>query len=698
MGDPARPGPAWLKIRATVCLESCLIGNQNFRRNYLEFTDFGQRIALAAHVNLGAQPKSFGFGKFEVDLAARVLYRSGNKVPIQDQPFRILILLLEKPGAVVSRQELRQLIWPADTFVDFERSLNTAMRKLRKALGDDPDMPRYIETVRSYGYRFVGQLRSMGPPQDETAAAAQAAPAPVPAPVQAPALVSDAPRGVQANSAKTSHIPSLALAAGMMLIGLGLVGWGARSWLTARASGQPIRSIAVLPLENLTGDPKNDFIAEGLTDALITNLAQMRSVSVTSRTSGMAYKGTGKPLSQIARELNVDAIVEGTVSKSNGSLRVSAQLIRANTDSHLWAGEYEGQLSDLLALQANVTRAIGERIHAVVSHSDSRSPSGKKPAAANSQSYELYLRGRYFWNKRGADDIDRAIDSFHEALEANPGFAQAYAGLADCYTLQILNGYIPQQEGVQKAKAAAAKALALDDTLAEAHTALAGIEALYEWNWPAASREFQRALELNPSYAPAHHWYAQLYLAPMGRLDEALAEMNRAHDLDPLNEIILTDLGYTYYLRHEYVQAKERYQRVLELDPEYVPAHMRLHELYQRLGDYDDSIWEVGLRLRYAYKKLGSSVAREIEQAYKSGGYNGFLKDQLARADNLDDPWFQAEVHVLLGKNDRALSELSRAVAEREPILIYLKVDPAYDSIRSDPRFQELVQRVGLSE
>jgi TolB-like protein/DNA-binding winged helix-turn-helix (wHTH) protein len=629
-------------------------------------------------------PGTYRFENFELDLQARDLRRDGVSIPLQELPYKILALLVARSGQVVTRQELRDTVWPAGTYVDFEHGLNTAIKKLRKALGDDAGNPRLIETIPRLGYQFIGCTNSNG----SRGTAKEPSPA-----VPVPRL-----RSVVSSATRIARLSRLVAA--VVVLGAASLFFGWKIFVSGRnanaSAARVIRSIAILPLENLTGDPNQEYLVDGLTDSLITNVARIHSLAVTSRTSAMTYQGGHKSIKQIARELNVDAVVEGTVSESNGVIRVNAQMVRGDTDTHLWAGQYQGDLNDVLRLQTTVTEAIADAIHAEVQ------PVPVQESAANlnvsPQAYEAYLRGRYFWAKRRAEDIQTAIGYFQQAIAAAPDFSQAYAGLADCYIMQVLNAWIPQQEGFEEAMAAAQHAVELNDSSAEAHTSLGGLRALYEWNWAEAEHEFRRALELNPSYAPAHHWYAVLALAPVGRLDEAQTEIDRAHELDPLSAIIETDLGFVHYLRRDYAGAIEDYKKTLELDPNFVPAHFRLGELYQQMGRYDEYVREAVLLARQTEIDEQPRSADRMEKAYQEDGYRGYLQ---VRGEAIALKHEQSNGYVGLfrlsqGDLDSAFHDFFSVASQHDMNLLYLLVDPEFDALRSDPRYDELVRKTGL--
>jgi TolB-like protein/DNA-binding winged helix-turn-helix (wHTH) protein/Tfp pilus assembly protein PilF len=629
------------------------------------------------------------FGDFRVDFNARQIERNGSRVPLQGQPFHILEILLRKPGAVVSRQALAEEIWPSGTFVDFEHSLNTAVKKLRKALEDNPDDPTYIETVPRYGYRFIGTIL-----QSEQPAAPLVEPAPEAVPVWHQRRVV-----LPAYLRQFTKLDIATLSAALIVLVVAAA-WRQPEGFRTRASGKPIASVAILPLENSTGDPGKEYLADGMTDALIASVAQFQGLSVTSRGAATAYRGSSKPLAQIMRELHVDAVITGDVTESNGVVALSAQMLRSDAEAPVWAGKYQGKLGNLLRLQDDVAAAIGHQVHATLPAIASARIA--KNAAGDSPGYEDYLRGRYFLGKRGDQDLARAETYFDQSIGADSSFAPAYAGLADTYTLEVMYGEISRTEGSEKAQATARKALQLDDSLAEAHNALGGVEASYLWDWVGSEREFQRAIQLNPSYAPAHHWYAVFCLAPQGRLDEALVEIQRAHELEPLSPIVDTDLGFVYYLRGQFPEAKDALSRALEIDPNFIPAHFRLSQLYLQIGKLDDSIHEM-ITDTWLARKDGSKAEQELhreEAAYRAEGYRGYVRRSLARGNGNPNlgahDYYEALKRLALGEKDLAIADLAAAADAKDPGMLYAAVDPALKSIRSDPRFQGVLKRMGL--
>src|SRR5271155_2152409 len=455
------------------------------------------------------------FGVFELDLRAGELRKYGLKVRVQEQPFQILAMLVEHPGEVVTREELQRNLWPADTFVDFDHGLNKAINKIREALGDSAESPRFIETVTRRGYRFLADVKIV----DAAAARGQEVGAGTGARVGA---VGPAAAVEEAALPRFRPVPLAWKICAIVLLVLiaGFVIWKLRRG----GGGTPvIRSLAVLPLESLSNDASQDYFADGMTDELITDLGQISALRVISRTSVMTYKHARKPLPEIARELNVDAVVEGTVLRSGDQVRITAQLIQASADKHLWSQSYKGELRDTLALQNEVARAIADQIQ--ISLNPQEQAALKNVKVVNPEAYVSYLKGRYFWNKRTADGLKVALAYFNQAIDEDPNYAQAYSGLADTYALlgDWQYAVMTPKEGLPKAKAAAIKALELDSTLGEAHNSLAFCLDGFDWDLNSGGKEFRRAIELNPGYATAHHWYSW-HLALVGNYGEAVVE------------------------------------------------------------------------------------------------------------------------------------------------------------------------------
>ena len=465
-------------------------------------------------------------GVFEVDLRAGEVRKNGLKVRLQEQPFAVLAMLLERPGEVVTREELQKKLWTSDTFVDFDTGINTSIKKIREALGDSADNPRFVETLPRRGYRFIAPVEGERKEGLDTLKG-----------------FAWPRRKIAVGVAGASLLIVLAVAVGLRVGGV----W--KRIFGGPAPGE-IQSLAVLPLENLSGDPEQEFFVDGMTEALIADLGKIGALRVISRRSVMRYKGSDKPLPEIARELNVDALVEGSVLRSGNRVRITAQLIGAVPERHLWANHYDRELRDVLALHSEVARAIAEEIKVAVTPEEKARLASTRPV--NPEAHEAYLKGQYFLNKHTGEDLQRAIKFAPQAIEIDPGYAPAYALLASSYYEGGWWGAIAVSEARAKAMPAAMKALEIDDTLAEAHVALGSILMVIHWDWAGAEREFKRAIELNPNSALAHGEYSW-YLIAIGRSGKALREAQRAQELDPLSIEGNTIVGHTYSHAGKYV-------------------------------------------------------------------------------------------------------------------------------------------------
>jgi eukaryotic-like serine/threonine-protein kinase len=458
---------------------------------------------------------------------------------------------------------------------------------------------------------------------------------------------------------------------------------------------QQIESLAVLPLENLSGDVTQDYFADGMTEQLITNLAKIRALRVISRTSVMQYKGTKKSLPEIARELNVEGIVEGSVLRSGDRVRITAQLIHASTDTHLWAESYERDLRDVLALQDEVANAIADDVKIKLTPQERARLTSSRPV--NPEAYEAYLKGRYYWSQRTGKGEQKGLEYFQQATVLDPDYALAYAGVADSYIVLGAHGHLPIKEAFPKARAAAMRALDLDDALAEAHTSLGTVKTFYDWDWPGSEREFRRALDLNPNYATAHHWYSH-YLTAVGRLDQAVSEIKRARELDPFGITVNIWLANTLYYSHQYDRAIEQYRRTIELYPEWAGGlHGSIGDCYAQKRMFPEAIaeWQKGLTLAG-----DTQLAANLEHTYVSSGYTGYLQKRLDRLKASAQtkpvsPLDFAYTYALLGDKDHVLEWLEKAYQERDPWL-YVKAEPRLDNLRADPRFRDLLRRIGL--
>ena len=559
------------------------------------------------------------FSTFELDVRAGELRKQGAKIKLQEQPLRILEMLLANRGELVTREELRSKLWPSNSFVDFEHGLNKAINKLREALGDSAENPRFVETIPRRGYRLVSTPE--------------------------------------------------------------------------KASGR-VESLAVLPLEDLSHDPAQEYFADGLTEALITSLAHISALHVTSRTTAMTYKGAHKSVPEIARELGVDGVVEGTVLRSKGRVRISAQLIYAQDDTLLWAESYERNARDILALQAEVARAIAAEIQAKLTPREEAQLARVRPAV-NPEAYEAYLLGRYYWARRTAEGLKKGAEYFRQAIDKDPAFAPAHVGLADVASSAGFWGFAPPAEACGKAKMLARKSLEMEET-GEAHAALGWAILLYDYDYAAAEKEFQRAIALCPEYAFAHMWYGHC-LACMGRPEEGLAENRRALQLDPLSPA--TNMCYEaaiWFLR-DWDGCIDHCRSVLESNPDYSIVRWMLAYALQCKGSREEAIQE---RQRVVDASPGNVMfLAELGSSYAAAGMRSEalrIFDQLheLRGHIYVMPVWMALIHTGLRERDEAFRWLDMALEERSPWLAYVRVHPFFDYLRPDPRFQELLDRM----
>jgi len=663
------------------------------------------------------------FGTFEVSLQSGEVRKAGVRIRVQQQPLKLLEVLLEHPGEVITREELRSRVWPNESFGDFDQAVNIAIAKLRSALGDSAENPRYIETLPKRGYRFIadvsfvdadGRIRRpdsasadstgtepghrlegngmAGPPKPELGHKLQGNGLAVPPVTERGPQLQGV--GLVVSPKRRLRLTGRGIVALAMVLSLAIL-----CVLFVRSRGHrsaAIRSLAVLPLENLSGDAAQSYFSDGMTDELITDLAQISALRVISRTSVMTYKGAHKTLPQIARELDVDAVVEGTVLRAGDQVRITAQLIDASTDKHIWSQSYEGDLRDTLALQDQVARAIAEQIQ--INLTPREQAALKSVKVVNPESYESYLKGRYFWNKRTADGLRVALAYFNQAAEEDPNNARAYSGLADTYALlgDWQYAVMTPKEAYPKAKTAALKALELDSSLGEAHNSLAFVLDGFDWDLDSGGKEFRRAIELNPGYATAHHWYAG-HLALLGQYDEAIVEMKKAESLDPLSLIINSDLAELLVLAHSYDEAIAQSRKTIEMDPNFAMAHNQLAQAYMQKHMYDQAIAE--LQNAVQLSGGGPTCIANLARAYGLSGkrseamklLNDLKSSSTAKNSHASEV---AAIYASLGDKDEAMNWLEKGYAERFNPGVLIR--PGFDPLRTDPRFQDLVHRVGL--
>jgi TolB-like protein/DNA-binding winged helix-turn-helix (wHTH) protein/Tfp pilus assembly protein PilF len=639
------------------------------------------------------------FGAFEINLQSGELRKNGIRLRLSGQPFQVLAVLIERAGEAVTREELQSKVWSADTFVDFDHGLNNAVARIREVLDDSSDTPRYIETIPRRGYRFIAPLAGVPlataslpnpewEPQNRVEAAGQAVEA-------AGAFKSES---IALPKLRRRWLGAATIAA---MLAAALSGWSWRDSLRRIVSpgrAPVIRSLAVLPLENLTGDASQEYFADGMTDALITDLAQIGALRVISRTSVMRYKGSRKSLPEIARELSVDGIVEGTVMRSGDHVRITSQLIYAPADQHLWARSYERDLSNVLTLQGEVARTIAEEVRVAVTPEERARLTVR--STVNPEAYEANLKGRYFWNKRTTEGSLKAMEYFQQAIDKDQAYAPPYVGLADTYAHLANWGLLAPREAIPKAKAAALKAVELDDRLAEAHVSLGMVRLQYEWDWPAAGKDFERALVLNPASPAAHLWYSK-YLMVLRRSDEALAEAKKAVGLDPVSPDVNHQVAWLLNVAGRYDEAIKWERRTLDMDPGFPPAHSVLASAYEGKGMHDEAVAEAKRllalspdttdalgSLAYIHARTGerSQALREL------ASLGAFSKHKYVPSIDF------ATAYLGLGDKEQAFRWLEKACEERSGYLPWVTVSAKWAPLRSDPQYSDLLRCMGLPE
>jgi TolB-like protein/DNA-binding winged helix-turn-helix (wHTH) protein/Tfp pilus assembly protein PilF len=617
------------------------------------------------------------FGVFELDVRSGELCKAGRRIRLSGQPLQILEALLKRPGDIVTREELQRELWPDQTFVDFERNLNSAVKRLRAALGDSADTPRFIETLPRRGYRFLVPVEVDVEPH--------------------PPLLSPNPPQTETKSPPVHHARGLRLGIvglAVLAIAVGFVTWRTKTSRPPAFQPGQVTSLAVLPFQNLSRDPDQIHFADGMTDAIITNLAQIRSLTVISRTSVLSYRTAERPIPEIAKELSVDAIVEGSVMRAGDQVRITAQLIHGPTDRHLWAASYDGQLVDILALQSRVARAIAHEINVSVSRPEEARLS--KVARVDPAVHELYLRGRHLLTKRTEAELRRALEYFEQAVARDPQYALAYTGIAQVWdALASWAGYVPPREGYPQAKAAAIKALSIDDSLAEAHTALGSVNELHDWNVAEAERRYQRAIELNPNYAEAYIRYS-LLLSRTRRAEAALEAAMKARALDPLSLETNVGLGVRLAGAGRPKEALDQMLSAVELDRNYFDSHIHLAYVYDSLGSAAEAVAvaeravELSQRNAHAVNALAAIHVRQKQYAKAT-----LLLEELGARSIQRNPFDIATVYLDMNQAERALFWLERACEERAPGMAFLDIAQQgrrFSTVRNNPRFVRILQ------
>jgi TolB-like protein/DNA-binding winged helix-turn-helix (wHTH) protein/TolA-binding protein len=622
------------------------------------------------------------FNDTELDIGRYEIRRKGRSLRLERLPMELLILLASRQGELVTREEVIERLWGKGVHLDADQGINTAIRKIRLCLSDTADNPIYVQTVVGKGYRFIPPVTisqpTIPPPNDEPSLKVRI--------LEPPAVPN--PGSSRWGTRKWIVIAALATVAATSA--------SAWMWFAHRASQPaPIRAIAVLPFENLSGDPAQDYFVDGITDELITEMAKMGGVRVISRTSSMQYKRAKVNLRKIASDLGVDAVVEGAVSRSDNRVRITAQLIRASSDQHLWANSYERDVTDILTMQTEIAVAVARELRVELAL---QMPVTTSRRPLNQEAYAEYLRGRYAWNLRRESTLLEAIQHFETAIQIDPNFAQAYSALADCHTaLGYLNARSPE-ETFPNARLAAEKALELDSSLAEPHASLAYYYLYYDRNWDAAEKEFQKAIELNPNYAVAHDWYG-VYLTARGRWDDALKELEKARELDPLSLPISTDVGFSLYYSGKYDAAIQSLRETLEQDQDFPLAHLWLGRAYEEKGEYREAVlefdkvqkalpgWPVATAAAgWVYGRWGkTSEARRILTELKAQSRHRYVS-----------AYAIALVHAGLGDKDESLHFLILGMKERTNWMVWTAVDPRWQPVRTDARFQQILRKLGL--
>jgi TolB-like protein/DNA-binding winged helix-turn-helix (wHTH) protein/Flp pilus assembly protein TadD len=618
-------------------------------------------------------PRMAVFGPYALDLCSGELSKHGTKMRLGEQPFQILQLLLQARGELVTRAELRAKLWSDDTFVDFDRSLNSAVQRLRDSLSDTAGKARWIETVPRRGYRFVGKLEQTekAPPLEVTTEVTETR-----------VLATPMPGTGSPPRTRTALILGAAIV--LLLAAIPL----ARRIQTPVSAKKafPIRSLAVLPLENLTGDPGQEYFADGMTDEVITMLAKNPSLRVTSRTSVMQYKKVHRPLREVAKELGVDGILEGSVGRSGSRVHMTAQLIHAASDTHVWAESFDRDLVDVSALQNELAQSIARQVGATTSGVV------KPERHINPEAHDAYLLGRYYWF---ASEYEKGRQYFQKAIDLQPDYAAAWSGLADSYSMAAEEENAPSQLVMPRAEAAAKKALELDDSAAEAHNSMAMVELFYRWNWAAADRESARAIELNPNLEEAHSIRSYV-LRPLGRMDEALQEEKKAMELDPFSN---PDGLIWVLIRMRRFEAAVNEARVRsDAQPNIADLHDGLAAAY--FFNKQEREWEAESERSLQLTGDKHHLAQRLE-AYQRGGFRGALEWQLDQLKQTAgkryvSPVSFAEAYAELGRKEETLRYLEKSYQERDPHLVFLQSHPDFDFLHAEPRYRTIIKKMGL--
>jgi DNA-binding winged helix-turn-helix (wHTH) protein/TolB-like protein/Tfp pilus assembly protein PilF len=642
----------------------------------------------------------YEFGPFCLNPAEHLLLRNGEPVPLRPKEFAVLLALVQNHGHVLTKDELLKGVWP-DQFVE-EGNLNRNISSLRRVLGDIPDEPQYVETVPKVGYRFVARVQEIRDPspdmvierhtiarivteeEEESSGRYESEPK---------ALLT---RGEKEKSVNRRRRLALAAAAALVVV-LTLAVTKPWSWRKSHAPKpeMTVRSLAVLPFKPIGTGDEDDYLGLGMADALITKLSNIRELNIRPTSAVRKYNAQDQDPLKAGRDLRVDAVIEGSVQRVGEKIRVTVQLVSVRDGAPLWAEKFDEDFTNILAVQDRISEQVTRAL--TLSLSSAEKQLLTKRYTENSEAYQLYLRGRYFWNKRTGDGLKKGISYFNEAVNKDPSYALAYVGIADSYSLLSDYQELPPKEAYPRAKNAAMRALELDERLAEAHATMAYIKAAYDWDWPGAEMEFRRAIELNPNYETAHQWYAE-YLSGMGRHEEAKAEVRRAKEINPVSLIINAVEAWILYHAREYDQAIAQGEKVVEMDPQFAEVYEYLKRSYDQKGMYREAITARQMRRKLAgIDAKETSALREASAATTARVYwQKRLEQEMEESKReLSTSFDMAEIYAQLGKKDEAFRWLERAYEERYFAMMYLKVAPNLDPLRSDPRFNDLLRRVG---
>ncbi|HEY1576970.1 MAG TPA: winged helix-turn-helix domain-containing protein [Terracidiphilus sp.] len=637
--------------------------------------------------------RSICFGDCELNASAFELRRGRRTVKLERIPLQVLLILIEERGRVVTRESIADQIWGKDVFVDVDNGINTAIRKIRQVLNDDPQKPRFVETIPGMGYRFIAPLENAAGRSAETGPKIEQTRSQE---IAATTSTEAAALNEGADTRTRSFWRRFGVVAFALLCVAGVSGW--LGWRHIAGQRHAIRSIAVIPLQNLSGDPSQDYFADGMTEELITELARIDSLRVISHTSVMGYKNTKEHLPEIARELGVDAILEGSVIRENDNVRVTVQLLDGPDDRHLWGEEYERPLNGVLNLQREVGKAIAEEVRAKLS-----APQQARLRVAhvvNPAAYDDYLKGRFYFDNgyTKADSLKKAQQYFEHSIETDPNFAQAYAGLANTYVYSAFAGVLKRDEAYRSAKRALDKAVELDDSVGEAHDTLAVLKADFDWDWEGADREFNRAITLAPSYSCAHESRVA-FLGFLGRRDEAIAELAKIDQLD-YGLISAGTESSTYYLLRDYPNLIDASKRALMLAPNEWSLHYNLAVGYEGTGKVQEAIPEYQKAIEISANpkatvglaRVYSAIGRRVEAKKILNALERKLKGTVAGS-----PYTMATINAELGQKDEAFAYLNQALIERSfDLSSDLRAAPSLDNLRNDPRFQTIVSQMGL--